>query len=279
MQCSKNPQDMVLMMEPVTLEVEVKGTARRFVHKITASYPFQVIVAGQTQWLGRKSKIALSLIFLVLIILTIAIPTSRRKSSRSGEELKLDSDNPEDPKGSDDDRDNGVVVVGGDFGSDSDEGVPESRTSVLFRPFSVADPGDFFPVTERPEGSRPSSRLSALQESHPALRTNAWYQNLLLLRDGESPTGDHRAYTQPYVVDVAGPIPGLRMQLGQIDTTSDQVIVADGVQDSLTLGMAPPSTPTEYGVDMGYNVVAANDLGLTLEWVRKTVQCLATERS
>jgi hypothetical protein len=69
------------------------------------------------------------------------------------------------------------------------------------------------------------------------------------------------------------------MQLGQIDTTSDQVIVADGVQDSLTLGMAPPSTPTEYGVDMGYNVVAANDLGLTLEWVRKTVQCLATERS
>jgi hypothetical protein len=269
------PQDTgcVTDNDPMTLEVEMKGPARRFVHQITASYPFQVIVAGHPRWLGRKSKIAIVLVCLVLFILTIALPISRRKTSRAQEQLRRPA---KDTKDSEDDpglKPEIKVVAGGDDVFGGEEGaIVEGRTPVSFSPFSLADPADYFPVTDRAEGSIPSSRLAALQEQHSSLPTNAWYQNFLLLRDGESPTADHRAYTQPYVVDVAGPLPGLRMQLGSIDTTSDQVIVADGTADALTFGVASPSATTFDSVDMGYNVVAANDLGLTLEWVSRTVR-------
>ena len=249
----------------------MKGSGRRFVHHITASYPFQVIVAGHSRWLGRKSKIALGIVCLGLFILTIALPTSRRKTSRSQEQLRRPTKDTKDAKGDSELEPDIRVVDGGDDVFGGEGALIEDRATVLFPPFSVVDPADYFPVTERAEGSLPSSRLAALKEQHSSLPTNAWYQNFLLLRDGESPTADHRAYTQPYVVDVAGPLPGLRMQLGKIDTTSDQVIVADGTADALTLGVAPPSATTFDSVDMGYNVVAANDLGLTLEWVSRTV--------
>jgi len=270
-----SPQDTecVTSLDPMTLEVEMKGPARRFVHQITASYPFQVIVAGHSRWLGRKSKIALGIVCLGLFILTIALPTSRRKTSRKQEQLRRPAKDTKDSELEPDVK----VVAGGDDVFGGEEGAAiEDRATVSFPPFSVVDPADYFPVTERAEGSLPSSRLAALKEQHSSLPTNAWYQNFLLLRDGESPTADHRAYTQPYVVDVAGPLPGIRMQLGTVDTTSDQVIVADGTADALTLGVAPPSATTFDSVDMGYNVVAANDLGLTLEWVSRMV-LIATE--
>jgi len=260
-----------------SLEVEMKGPANRFVHIITSSYPFQVIVAGESRWLGsRRSRITAGLIFAFLFLLMVSIPPSqrRKRSSSPAKEFlkesppKVGGQQSEDSEVKDDEPEIKPSVARGDDGSTP---LVEVRDTLVFPPFSVLDPAEFFPVTDRPQDSRPSSRLSSLKEKHSALPTNAWYQNLLLLQDGENSTQYHGAYTQPYFVDVGGPIPGLRMQMGAIDGTTDQVIVADGTSDALTLGVALSPDTTTDSVDKGYNVVAANPLGLTLEWVRRTL--------
>jgi hypothetical protein len=80
---------------------------------------------------------------------------------------------------------------------------------------------------------------------------------------------NHQAYTLPYIVDVAGPIPGMRVYMGQVDTSSDQVIVSVDQSLALTLGAAVSLSDSSLNttVDNGYSVLSTNELGLTLQWV------------
>ena len=154
-----------------------------------------------------------------------------------------------------------------------------SLSEITFGPFSQLDPvsGLRLPSLARPSISSPSSRLDPLRSVNPKqpLPTNSWYQNILLLKDNQSPTKDHRAYTMPYIVDVAGPIPGLRVHHSKVETTKTQIIVGIDEPVALTLG----ATQNIFGrilvdpsADKAYSVVAATDLGVTLQWVRLYLQ-------
>jgi hypothetical protein len=134
-------------------------------------------------------------------------------------------------------------------------------------PFSALDPVTdlgLFKFT-RPEESSPSSRLKLSQRTLP---TNAWYQNLLLLQPNQEPSQLHRVYTIPYVVDTAGPIPGLRIHAHHLDATSTTVTLAVTEPYAVTLGATREISLNTQEDTNGYSVVAATELGVTLEWVR-----------
>jgi hypothetical protein len=124
----------------------------------------------------------------------------------------------------------------------------------------------------------PSSRVSLLlnhsylpsSSKQQALPTNAWYQNLLLLKDNEQPSSEHRVYTMPYVVDSAGDIPGLRVHTFQKVSSYNTVNLAINEPHAVTLGATLDFTSgTTYNnnAPKGYSVANATPLGVTLEWV------------
>ncbi len=282
-------------VEPTSVEVEKVGKGKHFVHQITSSNPYQVFtVGGKHWWCRRSTRFWVILVFcLFLLILTIAVPASKRKKERrnptkisgttegdvssgfSGKEqaASTGSSDKSNPSHS------GWMPLETDVTSDVGdiELIDEVRTHTVFDPLSNLDPTVYFPNVVRPADSSPSSRLDPLQVVNPsAVPTNAWYQNFLLLRDGETPSMNHQAYTMPYIVDVAGPIPGLRVHFGRVETSADQVIVSVDEPAALTLGATGPlSTSTlDTTSDKGYNVLAATELGLTLGWVRNSVLCM-----
>jgi hypothetical protein len=176
-----------------------------------------------------------------------------------------------------------VMTIGSDDDADQTATLPfapqDQGATFLFTPLSDLDPVTDvgLPNVERPAESQPSSRLDPLRKTDTAqaLPTNAWYQSLLMLQDEEPPTsiGNHRVYTVPYVIDVVGAIPGMRVHRSFIEPSPDQVIVSISEKEAVTLGAAMDFTITSSQVDptlvdKGYNVVASTDLGITLEWVR-----------
>lgn len=87
-----------------------------------------------------------------------------------------------------------------DFGFD--------KADILQRPFSAEDPRRYgFLDAERSEDSKPGSIMSIVREEYTALPTNSWCENLLL---GPGTTENNHVYQLPYLVDAAGPVPGLR---------------------------------------------------------------------
>jgi hypothetical protein len=75
---------------------------------------------------------------------------------------------------------------------------------------------------------------------HYVFPTNAWYQNLLMYENKTStdhkPGSEYRAYTIPYIVDVTGPIPGLRVHANQIGASSNVIQLNIIAEYGLTLG-------------------------------------------
>jgi hypothetical protein len=75
---------------------------------------------------------------------------------------------------------------------------------------------------------------------HSVFPTNAWYQNLLMYENKTSsdqkPGLEYRAYTIPYIVDVTGPIPGLRVHANQIGASSNVIQLNIITEYGLTLG-------------------------------------------
>lgn len=135
-------------------------------------------------------------------------------------------------------------------------------------PFStlnpVADLGLY--ALLRPKETSPPD--SVLHESrHRALPTNTWYQNMLMAK-GE-PTNVHRVYAMPYVLDVVGPIPGLRAHTNHIDASTTVVQLSFVDSYGITLGAAPNgrvnSNPTR-ALSKKYSVVSATSLAVSLQW-------------
>jgi hypothetical protein len=140
-------------------------------------------------------------------------------------------------------------------------------------PFSRLDPVADLGVgaIDRPADSKPPRILHKLRQAHDgtaALPTNAWYQNLLLLGDDEQPNAlQHRAYTIPYMIDAAGPIPGVRLQLGHVHVTDMSAELQVENINGITLGAMPTADSTIDGLPQRYQVEEATPLAVTLGWV------------
>ena len=265
-------------IDPTSVEIEAVGKGKRFVHQITASHPYQVFtVGGKGWWRRRSTKFWVILVTcLFLLILTIALPARKRnRTIAKPARIKPVTEGPglSDYSGSEPGTSPSLAPAAAPWADNEDDSgeldVVEDRTSAAFEPLSTLDPTVYFVDIVRPTDSSPSSRLDPLKETSSAVPTNSWYQNLLLLRDGEIPSMNHQAYTLPYVVDVAGPIPGVRLHMGRVETASEQVIVSVDQALALTLGAAVSLSNSSFNstADNGYSVLSTNELGLTLQWV------------
>lgn len=47
----------------------------------------------------------------------------------------------------------------------------------------------------------------------PTYPTNAWYENLILFDPNQGYTSSNKVYSLPYIIDTAGPVPGLRLNI------------------------------------------------------------------
>jgi hypothetical protein len=144
-------------------------------------------------------------------------------------------------------------------------------------PFSRQDPVDDLLLIEfnRPEETGPPAKLflnhavSSSSQKRTTLPTNAWYQNMLLLR-GE-PTGIHRVYASPYMLDVIGIIPGLQAHPNHIDSSKFVMQLSYDALSGLTLGAtgdASDGNPTSDKDSHEYSILTTTKLGLTIGWVR-----------
>ena len=101
-----------------------------------------------------------------------------------------------------------------------------------------------------------------------AVPTNEWYQNLLISH--AETTELQRVYAVPYMVDLAGPIPGLQIHPNHIDASSNVIQLSYVIPHGLTLGAAENSKHATSVNTMtnGYSVLHMTPLGITLTWVR-----------
>uniref|UniRef100_A0A7S4SAK7 glucan endo-1,3-beta-D-glucosidase n=2 Tax=Ditylum brightwellii TaxID=49249 RepID=A0A7S4SAK7_9STRA len=113
-----------------------------------------------------------------------------------------------------------------------------------------------------------------MKEKHAAMPTNMWYENLLIGSINQKRvTENNRAYTIPYIVDFAGPIPGIRVQFPHKVASDTIVQMATVPKYGLTLGTAFKDNKREgdnfvesaYVLDGEY---PPNQLGLGLRWSR-----------
>jgi hypothetical protein len=108
--------------------------------------------------------------------------------------------------------------------------------------------------------------------------TNAWYQNMLMLRD-EQPSDVHRAYASPYLLDVVGLIPGVRLHPNSILASTFVMQLNFNINHGLTVGAA---RDLKEGKKMGkqshrYSIVSTTELGVTLKFVScgRVITCFA----
>ena len=155
-------------------------------------------------------------------------------------------------------------------------------------PFSGLTPAElgFHPHT-RPSSSRPGTvfgswrhgpqsattgrlgvGLKSSAGERAAMPTNAWYQNLLVgsVNEGHL-TPNNRAYTIPYILDMVGPVPGVRVQFPHV-LSSDTIIQLSAVErHGLTLGTLNDGTVDDvYTVDEDS---PPRQLSLGLKWTKK----------
>lgn len=108
--------------------------------------------------------------------------------------------------------------------------------------------------------------------------TNAWYENLLLFDPNQGYTSNNQVYSMPFILDVSGPIPGLRMNL-PTKLANDQVVQMYSIPDfGLTIGGIGWQEATEsasdkanlhaiYGNSMTYDLSEPpSELGLVLRY-------------
>jgi hypothetical protein len=108
-----------------------------------------------------------------------------------------------------------------------------------------------------------------------ALPTNAWYQNILQAPVEGEPANVQRVYPGPYLLDVVGSIPGLRIHVTDI-VASDMVMQLTFIERfNLVLGATKSILSSPQGDDNDsyegstnrYKVLETTELGVTLEWV------------
>lgn len=148
----------------------------------------------------------------------------------------------------------------GPFGRKSSRFVGSERA-----PFSLLDPIKdlkLYSLSRPEDSSPPKSVLRGTQQR--ALPTNAWYQNLLMAK-GE-PSMVHRAYSMPYVIDLAGPVPGIRAHPNHLDASTTVVQLSFVDSHGLTLGASAADLKSSKPPSTRYSVVSTTALAATLKW-------------
>jgi len=118
-----------------------------------------------------------------------------------------------------------------------------------------------------------------LQKVGATYPTNAWYENLLLFDPNQGYTNNNQVYSMPFILDVAGPIPGLTMNL-PTKLANNQVVQMYNIPDfGLTIGGIGWQEAVEgasdkanlhaiYGNSMTYDLSEPpSELGLVLRYV------------
>ena len=101
-----------------------------------------------------------------------------------------------------------------------------------------------------------------LLEDKVPLPTNSWCENLFLGADFNTP--ENKIFVVPYVIDTAGPIPGLRVHSANVHADDTQVIMNFEAHSGVTIGMAEPC-PTKYKIAT-YERESIARLAVELEW-------------
>lgn len=105
-------------------------------------------------------------------------------------------------------------------------------------PFSNVDPASLgFISALRPSASVPGAVFGDTyvsgSDSNKPLPTNAWYQNLLI---GSTVDEQNKVFQIPYILDTAGPIPGIRTHHGHVQGNDRMVIQTYEPDNGVTLG-------------------------------------------
>jgi endoglucanase Acf2 len=224
---------------------------------------------GQLGCLGpgtRRRRVYLAVftavLLLIVLSLSIALGVHDRKEKSSVASV-ANSDSESDSSSS-----KGSKVYANDSGVYPP--TPPEGTQFYaapFSPLSTLDPVEDLGLYsyDRPAESSPSTRLDQLNRR--AIPTNSWYQNILRLNAGEEPTNANKAFLVPYVVDMAGDIPGVRIHVTRVLAEASQVTLTIDEPYALTLGaMTKGATNGESGLGKGYTVSTATELGITLDW-------------
>jgi hypothetical protein len=127
------------------------------------------------------------------------------------------------------------------------------------RSVETGPPANLFETTSRNLESKERSPLP----------TNAWYQNMLMCR-GE-PSNVQRAYSIPYMVDVVGQVPGLRVHPNRVLSSDSVLQLSFNEPFGLTLGAAGDVTEASDPLSHEYSIVSTTELGLTLKWVSENI--------
>lgn len=107
--------------------------------------------------------------------------------------------------------------------------VPPQHTSGAWSsksiPFSSVDPASlgFLPLN-RPPQSAPGVAFVELMNLSIPLPTNSWYENFLLGERVDYP--ENKVFQVPYILDTAGPIPGIRSHPCHVQANSRAVMVS-----------------------------------------------------
>jgi hypothetical protein len=121
----------------------------------------------------------------------------------------------------------------------------------------------------RSKDSSPPSALTKGAEKNggrASFPTNAWYQNILMMDD--EPSNIHRVYTVPFVLDPAGPIPGLRVHPNHIKASTAVVQLNTVEAYALTVGATADATEKHNTTEThGYIIENMTPLGVTLGYV------------
>ena len=101
-------------------------------------------------------------------------------------------------------------------------------------PFSTVDPTDLgFIAIDRYDISKPGLIFGDLLTRQIPLPTNSWYENFLLGFSNTDP--ENKVFQVPYVLDTAGPIPGMRTHATHVQANSRAIMVSDSLQSRLLI--------------------------------------------
>jgi hypothetical protein len=118
----------------------------------------------------------------------------------------------------------------------------------------VADLG-LFDYDHRPESSSPGTVFGDLHKGQKytgmPLPTNKWYENMVLVQNGNEPSDQQQVYTVPYVINAVGPVPGLKLHATRLLGMSTIVQVTYIAPHGVTIGAAKSLDEKDLGAQSG----------------------------
>jgi len=118
----------------------------------------------------------------------------------------------------------------------------------------VADLG-LFDYDHRPESSSPGTVFGDLHKGQKytgmPLPTNKWYENMVLVQNGNEPSDQQQVYTVPYVINAIGPVPGIKLHATRLLGMSTIVQVSYIAPHGVTIGAAKSLDEKDLGAQSG----------------------------